>query len=100
ADGYLRLAECIWEDFARRQTGHAHGEAFNFGTGYCLSPLPLLNLIVEAAQLFPDLRPRIEKRKEEEGRDRSKEIAKQEVDSSKARRVLGWESQWDMKRGL
>lgn len=73
---YIRLAEAILEDASLA------GEAFNFSSGRPLNVLDMVDLISKAVGIsgVPDVR-----------NSAKHEIAAQHLDSSKARRVLGWE---------
>ncbi|HEV2952585.1 MAG TPA: GDP-mannose 4,6-dehydratase [Candidatus Dormibacteraeota bacterium] len=68
------------------------GEAFNFGTGYGVSALNVIELILSAVG-NPGLRPRIL------GEARG-EIDRQSLDSTKARELLGWEPQIRLEEGV
>lgn len=83
-DGYLTLAEKIEK---------ALGNAFNFGTNKPVSVLELVNLIIKISE--KDLTPLIEGKGTPSG-----EIDRQFLDSSKAKRVLGWEAKVPLEEGL
>lgn len=86
ADAYLLLAERASGDQS------VHGEAFNFSNG---SPLSALEMVQEtmAACGRLDMQPVILNRS-------PNEIHDQYLDSTKARRFLGWEPKFTVKVGL
>ena len=84
-DGYIRLAEAMTE-------GRLTGEAFNFGLDNPLSALEMAERII-ALSPYPDLAPRVLGAAENEIQD-------QYLDSSKARRMLGWETEYSLEDGL
>ena len=67
------------------------GQAFNFGTGKPVSVLSLYNAIIKA--MGKDAKPKILG-------EAKNEIDRQYLDSSKAKRVLGWESAYSLEQGL
>jgi len=67
------------------------GQAFNFGTGKPVSVLSLYNAIIKA--MGKDTKPKILG-------EAKNEIDRQYLDSSKAKRVLGWESAYSLEQGL
>jgi CDP-glucose 4,6-dehydratase len=81
---YILLAERCTEDGVR-------GEAFNFSTGNKHSVLDILKAIGETMGAAAD--PIIEN-------SARMEILNQTLDSAKARKQLGWSSEWDLERGL
>jgi CDP-glucose 4,6-dehydratase len=83
-DGYLMLAE-------KMERLQLAGEAFNFSNENPLSVLKLVKLIYAAAGTRPAFKVL----------DRAKfEIPHQYLDSSKARRILGWRPKVSLDRGL
>jgi CDP-glucose 4,6-dehydratase len=84
-DGYIRLAEAMVD-------GALGGEAFNFGLDNPLSALELAERII-ALSPYPDLTPVVLG-------TATNEIQNQYLDSSKARRVLGWEAAYSLEEGL
>jgi CDP-glucose 4,6-dehydratase len=81
---YLQLAQRLPEDYA--------GEAFNFGTETPLSVLELVRQIL-CVMGQQSLQPVILD-------EASHEIPRQYLDCSKARRLLGWTSQFSLTEGL
>lgn len=84
-DGYMRLAE------QAREAGIV-GEAFNFGVDDPKSVMEVAQSIIEVSDR-PMLKPRILN----EARN---EIQAQYLDSTKARRTLGWTPRHSLKEGL
>jgi len=83
--GYLRLGE-------RAQDANVRGEAFNFSPE---TRIPVLEItrIIQRLMARPDLEPLI--------LDQARaEILDQYLDSSKARRVLGWTPEYSLEDGL
>lgn len=82
---YIRLAEGILADASLA------GEAFNFSSGRPLNVLDMVDLISKAVGVagVPDVRA-----------SARHEIAAQHLDSSKARRVLGWEPVFSTEEAL
>lgn len=82
---YIRLAEAVLDD------AQLAGEAFNFASGRPLSVLGMVDLISKAVGVagIPDVRDTA-----------THEIAAQHLDSSKARRVLGWEPVYSTEEAL
>mgnify|MGYP001611244534 CR=1 FL=1 len=68
------------------------GEAFNISTGSRVPVLAAVKLVLALAGRRR-LKPVIENRQ-------LKEIREQTLDSTKARRVLGWRPRYDLRRGL
>ena len=68
------------------------GEAFNFGTG---KPISVKDLILKIASVAgrPEFKPKIL------GQAKN-EIDRQYLDSSKARKILGWETKYSLEEGL
>jgi CDP-glucose 4,6-dehydratase len=85
ARAYLRLAEQM------DATPALAGEVFNFSYERRLTVLDLVQRVLTAmgSSLEPDVR-----------NDAVNEIRDQYLDASKARRVLGWEPEFDLDRGL
>jgi CDP-glucose 4,6-dehydratase len=84
-EAYLRLAEKLPDE-------PYVGQAFNFGTDTPLSVLDLVNLILKLlgkASLVPVVL-----------NEASHEIPRQYLDSSKARRMLGWQPGYALEEGL
>jgi CDP-glucose 4,6-dehydratase len=67
------------------------GEAFNFGTGVPINVLGLYNKIIKA--IGKDVKPKILG-------EAKNEIDKQYLDSTKAKKVLGWEAKYNLDQGL
>jgi len=82
---YLRLAECLDNDRVR-------GEAFNFSTEMPLTVLELVRTIQELMHC-EHIEPRILDCAEGE-------IRAQHLSATKARSILGWQPQFDLKQGL
>lgn len=82
---YIRLAEAVLGDMSLA------GEAFNFASGRPLNVLDMVDLISKAVGIAgePDVRDTA-----------THEIAAQHLDSSKARRVLGWEPVYSTEEAL
>jgi CDP-glucose 4,6-dehydratase len=85
ARAYLIVAEDL-------QSKGLAGEAFNFGLGYPLTVLEVVNAIKQAAGK-PDIM--VDVRGEAKA-----EIDAQWMDSTKARTQLSWEPRWSFERGL
>ena len=68
------------------------GEAFNFSNEQQLTVLQLVQKILKAAGK-PGLKPDVKN-------EPLYEIKKQHLDASKARKVLGWKSEWGIDKGL
>jgi CDP-glucose 4,6-dehydratase len=83
-NAYLLLAERIEK---------AIGNAFNFGTNKPISVLELVNLIIKVSG--KNIAPTVEGKEVPKG-----EIDKQYLDSSKAKRILGWEAKVPLEEGL
>ena len=83
--GYLRLAECI-------DTTKVKGEAFNFGLDDPKSVMEVVQTIIDVSGQ-PTLEPRVLGEAENE-------IQAQYLDSSKAKRLLGWTPQHSLREGL
>jgi CDP-glucose 4,6-dehydratase len=83
-NAYLLLAEKIEK---------AVGNAFNFGTNKPISVLELVNLIIKVSG--KNITPTIEGKEAPKG-----EIDKQFLDSSKVKRILGWEAKVPLQEGL
>jgi CDP-glucose 4,6-dehydratase len=83
-DAYLVLAENMEK---------AIGNAFNFGTKKPVSVLELVNMIIKISG--KNLKPSIEGKGTPNG-----EIDRQFLDSSKAKRILGWEAKIPLEEGL
>ena len=84
---FLTLAEQL-------QVEGVAGEAFNFGTNAPVSVLALVELIIAGCGR-PDIRPKVLSPTKLHG-----EIDRQYLDSSKARRVLGWEARTNLSEGI
>lgn len=85
ARAYMRLAECL-------EDGTVRGEAFNFSTEQPLTVLDLVRRIrtlMECEQIEPDIRDRAEG-----------EIHSQHLSAVKARKILGWEPEFDLGTAL
>lgn len=82
---YVTLAEHLVR-------GHGSGEAFNFGNDKPLRVLEVVNTITKLMDKM-HLKPIILN-------NAKNEILHQYLDSSKARRVLGWKPQYNIKEGL
>ncbi|MHB8736621.1 MAG: GDP-mannose 4,6-dehydratase [Terriglobales bacterium] len=82
---YLTLADAVL-------AGKAAGQAYNFGTDHPVAVLPLVRQIL-AASGRPDLEPDVQG-------TASAEIDRQYLDSSKARRELGWQPTVALDEGL
>jgi len=83
-DAYILLAENLnREDVV--------GQAFNFGTGKPVSVLELYNKIIEI--MGKNVKPKVLG-------EAKNEIDNQYLDSSKAKRILGWETKFDIDSGL
>jgi len=72
--------------------GKAAGQAYNFGTDHPVAVLPLVRQIL-AASGRPDLEPDVQG-------TASAEIDRQYLDSSRARRELGWQPTVALDEGL
>lgn len=84
-DAYLALAEGADREGVR-------GEAFNFSPERQMSVLELTRMILEVMKR-PDLEPVILN-------NAKAEIKDQYLDASKARRILGWSTQYTVREGL
>ncbi|HEC35733.1 MAG TPA: NAD-dependent epimerase/dehydratase family protein [Anaerolineae bacterium] len=82
---YLTLAE-------RLDDAEVRGEAFNFGMDAPKSVLEMIQAIIAVSDR-PELEPMVLA-------DAPNEIQAQYLDSSKARRVLGWEPRYSLEEGL
>jgi len=82
---YLTLAEAVL-------AGKAAGQAYNFGTDHPVAVLPLVRQILAAAGR-PDLEPDVQG-------TAVAEIDRQYLDSSKAKRDLGWQPGVGLEEGL
>jgi CDP-glucose 4,6-dehydratase len=85
ADAYLLLAERLTDEGVR-------GEAFNFGTETPMSVLDVVRMILRMLDGSP-LEPIVLN-------EASREIPKQYLDCSKARRVLDWRPRHTLEEGL
>jgi len=84
-EGYMRFAQKVYE-------GELSGETINFGTG---QPYTVKEIVEKIIELFGvDIKYRII------GRDLSKEIKHQYLDSGKARKLLGWNPRYSLSEGL
>ena len=83
-NAYLTLAE----NLHRKEVV---GQAFNFGTGKPVSVLDLYNKIIRL--MGKDVKPKILG-------EAKNEIDRQYLDSQKAKKILGWESKYDLDSGL
>jgi nucleoside-diphosphate-sugar epimerase len=91
---YVHVQDAVsaYEDLAAALVeGHQHGEAFNFGTGVPVSVLDLVSRIREA--VGSNLEPIVLD-------DAPHEIQSQWLDSSKAKRELGWSASLSLPEGL
>lgn len=70
------------------------GEAFNFGTGKPISVIKLVRMILNVSRR-EDLSPKILSKGKIKG-----EIGKQYLSSVKARKALGWQPKYSLKKGL
>ena len=87
-NAYLKLAENLHKNDVR-------GEAFNFGTKSPISALELYNKIIRL--MGKGIKPKILETyevKEKNG------FGVQSIDSSKARKILGWKPEYGLDRGL
>lgn len=84
-DAYLTLAEAMIN-------GAHTGEAFNFGLDQPMSALEMVQRIISLSPC-PSLKPIVKG-------DAPNEIQDQYLDSSKARRLLGWEAAHTLNEGL
>ena len=83
--GYLTAVHCLAD-------ATQFGQAFNLGTGHPIAALDLVKTVIKVSE-YPDLKPII--------LDAAKnEIQDQYLCSDKARRVLEWEPQFSLERGL
>lgn len=85
ARAYIRLAECLGD-------GTVRGAAFNFSTEQPLTVLDLVHRIrklMRCEQIEPDIRDRAEG-----------EIRSQHLSAVKARKILGWEPEFDLDTAL
>lgn len=88
---YLHVADAVTAYLALMQPGVPHGEAFNFSSGERRTVLEVVRII--GAAVGSALEPVIE--------DTAKgELREQYLDSSKARRELGWSARRDMPGSL
>lgn len=86
-NAYLTLAESLHKENVR-------GQAFNFSSGRPVSILELVKMIIKISGR-KGLKPRII------GKSSPKnEISRQYLSIGKARRVLGWQPQYDLEKGL
>lgn len=83
-DAYMALGQRVTEDGVR-------GQAYNFGSAQAISVLELVKKILAITK--SELKPRILG-------TASGEIDRQFLDSSRARRVLGWEPKFSLEEGL
>lgn len=83
--GYLMLAEKAPDPGVR-------GEPFNIGIGHPISALEVVETII-AVSHYPELRPIILN-------EAKNEIKDEYLSSEKALRLLGWEPQYSLERGL
>lgn len=84
-EAYLTLAEAV-------PRGDVTGGAFNFGNETPMTVLEMVDAILEAVGR-EDLEPAVMN-------EASREILRQYLDCSKARRVLDWSPAWTIGRGL
>ena len=91
AHAYLTLAELMEEDPATRKIQFA-GEAFNFSYGLRLSVLDVVEKVL-ATLGRSDLKPIILN-------EANHEIPVQSLDSTKAKKLLGWKPQFGFDEGL
>ena len=83
-DAYILLAENL-------NRKDVVGQAFNFGTGTPISVLDLYNKIINL--MGKDIKPKILG-------EAKNEIDRQYLDSTKAKKILGWETKYDPDSGL
>lgn len=83
--GYLMIAEKMAEPAVR-------GEAFNFGVDHPTTALDMIQTIIKLSD-YPHLEPIILN-------EAQNEIQEQHLCSEKARRILGWEPQYSLEKGL
>ena len=83
---YLSLGEAL------AQNRDLSGAAFNFGNNSPVSVLEIVNAILSACGR-EDLTPEVKN-------EVKNEIINQSLDASKAREILGWNAQFDLKNGL
>lgn len=91
AYAYMTLAEAMMEATSSGKAQFS-GEAFNFSYGLRLSVIDLVNKILGAMKR-PDLKPTILN-------EATNEIPVQCLDSSKAKKLLNWNSQFGFDEGL